>query len=138
MQSICSGGNEHILFIDDEEDIALTGKAMLETLGYRVTAISSSPNALNMFARNPHDFDIVITDQTMPRMTGDRIAKHMLEIRPDLPVILVTGLSESITKETRDRIGIKGFLMKPFSISEIGKTVRGALDANPVIAEVQS
>lgn len=131
-------GNERILFVDDEEDIALTGKAMLEGLGYHVTSVSSSPEALNMFAANPEEFDIVITDQTMPKMTGDRIAKHMLEIRPDLPIILVTGLSETITKETRNRIGIRGFLMKPFSISEIGKTIRTILDEKSFAAEVRS
>jgi PAS domain S-box-containing protein len=118
------GGSGHILFIDDEEDIALTGKAMLERLGYRVTAVSSSPEALEMFRSYPDDFDIVITDQTMPRMTGDRIAKHMLDIRPDLPVILVTGLSESITVEMRNKLGVKGFLMKPFSFSELGSMVK--------------
>jgi CheY-like chemotaxis protein len=125
------GGKEHILFIDDEEDIALTGKAMLERLGYRVTAISSSPEALSIFMSHPHEFDLVITDQTMPRMTGDRVAKHMREIRPEIPIVLVTGLSESITVEMRNSIGVREFLMKPFSISDIGHTVRSALDTAP-------
>ncbi|MBU1921306.1 response regulator, partial [bacterium] len=131
------GDNEHVLFIDDEEDIALTGKAMLERLGYRVTAISSSPEALDIFTSHSQEFDLVITDQTMPRMTGDRVAKHLLEIRPDLPIILTTGLSESITLEMRNSIGLKGFLMKPFSINELGYTIRKAIETAKPTAETQ-
>lgn len=132
------GGNEHIMFIDDEEDIALTGKAMLERLGYRVTAISSSPEALDIFASHADEFDLVITDQTMPRMTGDRVAKHVMEIRSGMPVILVTGLSESITMEMRNSLGLKGFLMKPFSINELGFAVRKAIEMTKPTAEAKN
>jgi PAS domain S-box-containing protein len=129
-------GSEHVLFVDDEENVALVGQAMLEMLGYRVTIATSSPEALEMFRSQPHEYQIVITDQTMPRMSGDRLAVKLLEIRPNLPIVLATGLSESITAEKRRLIGVRGFIMKPFTVNELGYVIRTVLESMPNTAEV--
>jgi CheY-like chemotaxis protein len=129
-------GDEHVLFVDDEENVALVGQAMLEMLGYRVTIATSSLEALEMFRSRPQEYQIVITDQTMPRMSGDRLAVKILEIRPDLPIVLATGLSESLTAEKRRQIGVRGFIMKPFTVNELGFVIRTVLEAMPNTAEV--
>jgi PAS domain S-box-containing protein len=129
-------GTEHVLFVDDEENVALVGQAMLEMLGYRVTIATSSTEAFEMFQAQPHEYQIVITDQTMPRMSGDRLAVKLLEIRPNLPIVLATGLSESITAEKRRQIGVRGFIMKPFTVNELGYVIRTVLESMPNTAEV--
>ena len=123
-------GNERILLIDDEAAIVRLEKQMLERLGYVVTSRTGSIEALETFKARPQDFDLVITDMTMPNMTGDRLAKELLSIRPDVPVIICTGFSERINREAAERIGIDGFLMKPAVKSELAKMVRSVLDAH--------
>jgi PAS domain S-box-containing protein len=121
-------GTEHILFVDDEQfQVDLAG-IMLPTLGYRVTTTTSSTEALEMFRADPDSYDLVITDMTMPNMTGDQLARQLLEIRPDLPIILCTGYSERMTEEKARGMGIKRFAMKPVVIGEISETIRSALD----------
>ena len=121
-------GTEHILFVDDEERIADMEKIMLERLGYRVTARKSSLEALTTFQDNPDAFDLVITDQTMPKMTGAAMAERMLQIRPALPIILCTGFSSTMTKEKAVSIGIKAFAHKPLSQRELTEKIREVLD----------
>jgi len=123
-------GKEKILFIDDEDILADMGKDMLERLGYYVTVRKSSLEALETFQNQPDQFDIVITDQTMPGITGADLARRMLQIRPDIPIILCTGYSSIISEEKAKSLGIKEFAMKPLSKNNIAVLIRKALD-NP-------
>jgi CheY-like chemotaxis protein len=121
-------GHEHILFVDDEAMLTdLTGR-MLQSLGYRVTTRTSSVEALELFRARCGDFDLVITDMTMPNMTGADLARGMLAIRPGLPVILCTGYSEIMTAEQARELGIRGYIMKPMNRRDLAKAVRDALD----------
>ncbi len=121
-------GNERILFIDDEEILAEMGQAMLERLGYRVTVRRNSIEALNTFQNQPEQFDLVITDQTMPGMTGSDLARRMLQIRPGMPIILCTGYSNLISEGKAKLLGIKGFAMKPLAKKDIAALIREVLD----------
>jgi PAS domain S-box-containing protein len=123
-----SPGNESILFVDDEESLADLGRLRLEKMGYRVTAVTRPAEALELFCANPDQFDLVITDMTMPQMTGDRLAKEILKIRYDMPIIICTGFHEKMTEEKSTEIGIKAFLLKPVSIKNLAKSVREVLD----------
>ena len=120
-------GNERILFVDDEEFIADLGKRILERLGYDVTVRTSSIEALKAFKAQPEKFDLIITDMTMPQMTGEKLAQNMLRIRPDIPIILCTGFSAMISENKAKEMGIKGFVMKPFVIHEMAKIIRKVL-----------
>ena len=124
-------GSEHILLVDDEPQIADMGSQLLEKMGYRVTARTSSTEALKTFAEHPGAFDLVITDMTMPLMTGDRLAQRLWEIRPGIPVILCTGYNELITEEKAIAMGIRRFLLKPVDKDELAAAVRTALDSCP-------
>jgi PAS domain S-box-containing protein len=121
------GGHERILFVDDEAVQVETVKNMLERLGYSVTATMDSGEALALFSQDPGAFDLVITDQTMPQMTGLELAKKLLRIRPDLPVVLCTGFSEMVDANGAQAAGICRFQMKPFSLGEMAETIRLAL-----------
>jgi PAS domain S-box-containing protein len=123
------GNGEHILFVDDEKQLASLGKSMLERLGYRVTTQTSSVEALKTFSSQPLDFDLVITDQTMPHLSGAEFAKVLLEIRPQLPVILATGYSTAINQEKAQAIGIREFLLKPNTAQSLGEAIHRALKA---------
>jgi CheY-like chemotaxis protein len=114
--------------LDDEPTLVEIAKEMLEQLGYQVTTRTSSVEALDLFRAQPGQFDLVITDMTMPQMTGDRLAQELMSIRKDLPVILCTGFSHAITGERAAKMGIKAFLMKPLVRSELARTVREVLD----------
>ena len=120
-------GNERILLVDDDEQIVRLEKQMLERLGYQVSTRTSSIEALEAFKAGPYRYDVVITDMTMPNLTGDMLARSLMEIRKDIPVILCTGFSERITQEKAEALGIKGFLMKPVIKSEMAKEVRKVL-----------
>jgi PAS domain S-box-containing protein len=122
-------GRERILFVDDEPSLVEIGQDMLQHLGYEVVTFSSSLDALNAFRARPDRFDLVITDMTMPQMTGERLAQALIEIRPDLPVILCTGYSERITEQRASALGIKAFLLKPLSAHDLARKVRDTLDA---------
>jgi CheY-like chemotaxis protein len=121
-------GAESVLFLDDEEFLVQSGKAILESLGYTVTAVQSSMEALKLFQQTPAAFDLVITDQTMPRMTGYELAQRLMEIRKDVPVILCTGYSESVSEEKARALGIKGFIMKPVRKRELAEMIRKVLE----------
>jgi len=121
-------GSERILFVDDETMLAELGKAMLEHLGYSVTVCTSSQDAWNTFKNQPDRFDAVVTDQTMPSMTGMDLAMQILHIRPDLPIILCTGYSTLIDENQAKAKGVKGFAMKPLSKQKIATLLRRVLD----------
>jgi CheY-like chemotaxis protein len=124
-----TGGNERILLVDDEPQIVDMLKQTLEKQGYRVTARFNGPEALKVLQEQPDQFDLVITDMTMPQMTGDRLARHVWEIRPDLPVILCTGYNEMISEDKANAMGIRKFLLKPVDKEELAVAIRSALDA---------
>jgi CheY-like chemotaxis protein len=122
------GGSERILFVDDEKMLIDIGQQMLQRLGYYVVSRTNPVEALELFKTKPDFFDLVITDKTMPGMTGDSLAKEMMNIRPSLPVIICTGYSHTIDQERAKQIGIKAFVMKPILIHEIAAAVRKVLD----------
>jgi PAS domain S-box-containing protein len=122
-------GHERVLFVDDEKAIAEIGKDVLEYLGYKVEVRTSSVEALEVFRAKPDHFDLVITDMTMPNMTGDKLAQEMIRIRPGIPIILSTGFSERITEENARAMGIREFVMKPLVIKELAQVMRRALDS---------
>ena len=121
-------GRERILFVDDEKTLADLGRQMLERLGYSVECRTSSIEALELFKARPDQFDLVITDMTMPNITGDRLALQLMELRTDIPVILCTGYSECITEKRAKEIGIREFILKPLVMAKLAETVRSVLD----------
>ena len=121
-------GTENILFVDDEVPIAKMGKQMLEKLGYSVTSITSSFEALELFRFKSDEFDMVITDMAMPKMSGEVLAVKLMKIRPDIPVILCTGYSSKISSETAKKIGIKAFAYKPIIKLDLARSIRKVLD----------
>jgi len=121
-------GNERILLVDDQDIIVQMEKQMLEQLGYHVTGRISSVDVLEMFRADPDKFDLVITDMTMPNMTGEQLADELIKIRSDIPVILCTGFSEMMSEEKAKAMGIKGFLMKPVVMKDLSSTIRKVLD----------
>jgi signal transduction histidine kinase/ActR/RegA family two-component response regulator len=129
VEELLPTGNEHILLVDDEEVLVEAGQHMLESLGYQVTAVTGALEALGVFRSQPLDFDMVITDMTMPHMTGDKLARAMVEIRPDLPVILCTGFNASINADNMAMMKVQALLHKPILKKELAETVRKTLDA---------
>ncbi len=121
-------GTERILLVDDEASVATLEGRMLERLGYQVSVKTSSADALNAFKTDPDSFDLVISDMTMPNMTGDQLAREILAIRPDTPIVICTGFSERINKEQDQMVGVKGVLMKPVVKSDLARMVRTVLD----------
>ncbi|MEQ8223154.1 MAG: PAS domain S-box protein [Candidatus Eremiobacterota bacterium] len=123
------GGNENILLVDDEEDMVVRVlKKILEDLGYNVVAKYSGNQAFKVFCEVPEWFDLVITDQTMPKMTGLELSRRLLQVRPDIPIILTSGFSQVIPSEMIKKIGIKQFITKPFEIQELANIMRKLLD----------
>lgn len=121
-------GNERILLVDDEELLVEMTKSMLERLGYRVIAMRNSLEALTTFQNQPDAFDMIITDQTMPGMTGIDLARSILRIQPAQPIILCTGYSSIISEVDAKLLGIKGFAMKPLVKKELANLIRKILD----------
>ncbi|MDH3347586.1 MAG: PAS domain S-box protein [Desulfobulbaceae bacterium] len=121
-------GNEKILVVDDEESIITMNKRMLERLGYQVTGKTSSIEALELFRSQPDTYDLVISDQTMPLLTGEKLAEKLMKIRPDIPIIICTGYSSKIDSEKADFLGIKAFMMKPVDKKLLAITIRKVLD----------
>lgn len=121
-------GTERILTVDDEQAIIALQKSSLSRLGYKVTARSSSEEALALFRDDPQGFDVLITDQTMPHLSGRHLAEEVLRLRPDLPIILCTGYSAVVSKQEALDLGIKRYLLKPVAIHELARVVREVLD----------
>jgi CheY-like chemotaxis protein len=121
-------GQESILFVDDEVSIVKIASRILGQLGYSVTIRTSSIDALELFKVNPGAFDLVISDVTMPLMTGDQLAEKILEIRANIPIILCTGFSKKLSEEKALAIGIKAFATKPIVKEDLAIKVRKVLD----------
>ncbi|MGD9335038.1 MAG: response regulator [Desulfobacterales bacterium] len=121
-------GNESVLLIDDEEDVLVMMHSMIEKLGYQVTSRNSSIEALDTFRNQPRQFDLVITDQTMPEMTGLELSEQLIRIRPDIPVILCTGYMEMTAEDNTGSPGIGAYVMKPVRIADISVKIRKLLD----------
>jgi PAS domain S-box-containing protein len=122
-----TGGSERILLVDDEKAIITMEKQLLERLGYQVTAYADSMEALEAFRADPAGYDLVMTDVSMPKMPGDKLAAALITIRPDIPILLFTGFSERITDGTIKDLGVKGLLMKPLLVKEIARKLREIL-----------
>jgi len=120
-------GTEQVLLVDDDKKVAIMHTHMLERLGYGVTCFTDSPTALAVYAENPKRFDVVITDLTMPDLSGFDLANKMVEMNPSLPIILCTGLGDSIERGRNDA-SVKGFLSKPVEIKALSFTLRRLLD----------
>jgi signal transduction histidine kinase/ActR/RegA family two-component response regulator len=131
--AIAINGKERILLVDDEEQIIDIEQQILERLGYNVTPKTDSEEALEEFAAQPDRFDLVITDMTMPKMTGDQLARRMMDIKPQIPVILCTGFNEAISEEKALAMGIDKFVMKPIVKDELANTIRTVLDNRPTL-----
>ncbi|MBU8910132.1 MAG: response regulator, partial [Desulfobacterales bacterium] len=121
-------GNETILFVDDEQAITDMTQKMLKRLGYKVETSLNPLQALDLFLSNPDTFDLVITDMTMPQMTGAELSKKLIKIRSDIPVIICSGHSSLMDEEKAKQLGIAGYVMKPISMSLIAKAIRKVLD----------
>lgn len=130
--ALSNKGSERILFVDDEEDYVRGYAMMLSRMGYKVTAQTNSRESLELFRQSPQDFDLVITDQTMPNLTGDMLARELLKIRPDIPILLCSGSSPetnaALTPETAYAIGIREVLLKPVGKDEMNQAIRRHLN----------
>jgi CheY-like chemotaxis protein len=125
-----AGGNqETILVVDDEPQIAHVLQLMLESLGYRVVAYTSSQEALQRFEKTPHSFDLIITDMTMPNLTGEELSQAVLRRAPDMPIVLCTGFNENINEERARQLGIRRFIYKPIVRNTLADIVKQALKA---------
>jgi CheY-like chemotaxis protein len=125
--STLATGSERILMVDDELALVEISKQLLTRLGYQTETRTSSVEALALFRDNPQRFDLVISDMTMPNMTGDKLAKEMMAIRPDIPIILCTGYSERLTEAQAKELGIKAFIMKPLVVGDLAGIIRKVL-----------
>ena len=125
-------GNEQILFIDDEKFLTDVAKELLESLGYKVETRVSGYDALEAFQASPYKYDLVITDMTMPKMTGDVLAKKIKTIRPDVPILMCTGFSSMLAEKDIKEMGINSILMKPLTINDLANTVRAILDESQI------
>lgn len=125
---VLTGGNERIIFVDDEDDITDFGKSVLSKYGYDVSIFSDGEHAFQEFSKNQDKYDLIITDMTMPHMTGLELAKKIIEIDADMPIVLCTGHSELVNREKALSAGISEYCEKPLSIKALLLTVRGVLD----------
>lgn len=123
-----TNGKENILLVDDEQALVDMSVEMLNSRGYKVTSRTSGIDALNLFRENPQEFDLVITDMTMPGLTGDRLAQELIAIRSDIPIILCTGYNEHISEEKAKDLGIREFMLKPLNMRTLATTIRKVLD----------
>jgi CheY-like chemotaxis protein len=121
------GWHKRLLLVDDEEALVHLWQAALEHLGYSVVVCTRSPEALNVFRAAPQSFDLVITDYTMPALTGEVLAQELRRIRPDIPIILYTGLSDTMTAERARVLGIDAFVLKPLGVHDLNLTIRQVL-----------
>ena len=122
------GGRESILFVDDEEALVNVGRDILESLGYRVEALTSSVDALESFKAAPHKYDLIITDQIMPKMTGLELTEEAKRLRHDVPIIICTGLATNINRLRAQDLGVSRYILKPFLVAKMARTIREVLD----------
>ncbi len=122
-------GNETVLLVDDDPSILEMVARMLETLGYKAVTAATGNDAFEVFKETPEKFDVVLTDQVMPGMLGNELASEIFAIRPELPIILCTGFSESVAKDNVQAVGITDFLRKPIIMRDLSDVIRNALEA---------
>ena len=122
-------GKETIMLVDDEIDILISQQRFLTGLGYKVSSFEDGESALQAFLNHPHAFDLIVTDMTMPRMSGDKLSKEILKIKPDIPIILCTGFHETFTREVALELGIRKYVQKPIEVGVLSKMIRDILDA---------
>ncbi len=127
-------GTETVLLVDDESQLVAIGEQMLTRLGYRVTVSADSLKALELFRVQPEAFAVVVTDMSMPKMSGVELARAILSIRPDMPIVLCTGYSAGIDRETVLSMGIRDLIMKPITMQALALSVRQAIDAGQMSA----
>ena len=120
-------GSEHILLVDDDASIIDMEKMMLERLGYRIAHRTSSIEALEAFRTDPRKYDLVISDMTMPKMPGDKLAAELLRLRPNIPILLCTGFSQKMTEKKIQALGVRGLLMKPVLMMDLAQKIREVL-----------
>ena len=123
------GGKERILFVDDEAMLVELGKEMLEILGYHAVTCASPLDALNLFRQDPDGFDLIITDLTMPQMTGEMLAREINMVRSDIPILLVSGAEDIIDDKWAAKSGIKDRMLKPLHMGELSKKIRKLLES---------
>jgi signal transduction histidine kinase/ActR/RegA family two-component response regulator len=122
-------GDEHILFVDDEPEITFMGKKMLENLGYKVSVRSDSQSALEEFKKDPMKYSLLVTDQSMPNVTGTELAIMMKEIRPEFKVIIITGFADNLSEKELSESGISEVILKPMILNDFSKVIRRVLDS---------
>ena len=122
------GGSERVLCVDDEAQGLELLQQVLEGIGYRVTAVTSSAEALELVRARPHDFDLLLTDQTMPGLTGDMLVEEVLKLRPDMPTVLCTGFGDQVGADRASACGVRCVLGKPVRVAVLAQTVREVLD----------
>lgn len=127
-ESPLRGNGEHLLLVDDETEIIAMEKQVLGMLGYKVSAYTNSIEAWKAFSANPGDFDLLITDQTMPHLLGIQLAQKVLQMCPDFPIILLSGYSDSVTTDSAQQSGVREFLSKPLALVELSRVIRRVLD----------
>jgi CheY-like chemotaxis protein len=119
------------LFVDDEDVLARWGEQILSHLGYTVVTKTNPHDAVEFFHKQPDQFDVVVTDQSMPTMSGEALARKLRSIREDIPIVLCTGFSHTMSAEKANQIGLKGFLMKPVNGAVLAKTLQKVLENQP-------
>ncbi|EIM64155.1 hybrid sensor histidine kinase/response regulator [Desulfobacter postgatei] len=122
-------GKEAVMLVDDETDILISQEKFLTGLGYKVSSFENGQSALQAFLNHPHSFDLIITDMTMPRISGDKLSREILKIKPDIPIILCTGYHETFTREVALELGIRKYVQKPIEVALLSKMIRDILDA---------
>ncbi len=125
-------GDEYILFVDDEPEITFMGKKMLENLGYKVSITSNSISALEEFKKDPDKYSLLVTDQSMPNISGTELAIMMKEIRPALKVIIITGYADNLSEEVLSQNGISEVILKPMILDDFSKVIRRVLDKSNI------
>jgi CheY-like chemotaxis protein len=132
IRSALQRGNESLLIVDDDDDLAYSVGKLFTRLGYKVTSVTRSKEALELFRRKPHAFDLVLTDQMMPNLTGVELTRELLSIRPDLPVIMYTGFegTGNLSRYPKDwrKVGVAAFFYKPFDTAALSAEIRTQLD----------
>ncbi len=123
-------GRDHILFVEDKESLLLAGEQLLQKLGYRVTARLGGEQALDAFRSDPEEYDLVISDVTMPGMSGVEFASLVREIRADIPIVFTSGYPDPISPAEAQELGVSEILMKPYRIGDLGTAIRRALSSS--------
>jgi nitrogen-specific signal transduction histidine kinase/DNA-binding response OmpR family regulator len=129
-----TGRAKHVLIVDDDRDVGRLAARILETFRYEVTALTDPTEAVNLVRKRPTKFDLVMTDLLMPELSGPELARALKKIRPDLPLVLISGLVSSVTEESARRQGFVGLIRKPFEIDQIAKSVAGILDNSSAVS----